>query len=255
MYEGFTITLVAATFLLAGIVKGVIGLGLPTVSLAILSIAINLPTAMTLLLVPSLVTNLWQALTGGDANLILTRIWPFLLMATVTVWIGATALVMIDFSWLSGLLGLVLIIYAGISLVGIRTTLTTRQASWVGPIAGAVNGILTGMTGSFVVPGVMYLQSIGFSRNQLVQSMGMLFTLSTLALAGALQGNSILSFQAGVLSTLAVIPAIIGMIIGQRVRQNLSEKKFRRVFFVSLLLLGVYIIFIAYNSISQGVPD
>jgi uncharacterized membrane protein YfcA len=210
---------------------------------------------MTLLLVPSLVTNLWQALTGGDANLILTRIWPFLLMATVTVWIGATALVMIDFSWLSGLLGLVLIIYAGISLVGIRTTLTTRQASWVGPIAGAVNGILTGMTGSFVVPGVMYLQSIGFSRNQLVQSMGMLFTLSTLALAGALQGNSILSFQAGVLSTLAVIPAIIGMIIGQRVRQNLSEKKFRRVFFVSLLLLGVYIIFIAYNSISQGVPD
>ena len=243
MFESFTITLVAATFLLAGVVKGVIGLGLPTVSLAVLSIAINLPTAMALLLVPSLVTNLWQALVGGNGNLILARIWPFLLMATVTVWIGATALVMIDFSWLSGLLGVVLVLYAGINLVGIRFALPVRQESWVGPVAGAINGVLTGMTGSFVVPGVMYLQSIGFSRDQLVQSMGMLFTLSTLALAGALQGNNLLSFQAGILSTLAVIPAIVGMMIGQRIRQNLSEKKFRRVFFVSLLLLGVYIIF------------
>jgi uncharacterized membrane protein YfcA len=255
MYESFTITLVAATFLLAGVVKGVIGLGLPTISLAILSIAINLPTAMALLLVPSLVTNLWQALTGGNANLILNRIWPFLFMATVTVWVGANALVLIDFSWLSGLLGLVLIVYAGISLVGIRTALTAGQDSWIGPAAGAVNGILTGMTGSFVVPGVLYLQSIGFSRNQLIQSMGMLFTLSTLALAAALQGNSMLSFQAGILSTLAVIPAIVGMVIGRRVRQNLSEKKFRRIFFVSLLLLGVYIIFNAYRSLSQGIPD
>jgi uncharacterized membrane protein YfcA len=232
MYEGFTITLVAATFLLAGVVKGVIGLGLPTISLAVLSIAINLPTAMALLLVPSLVTNLWQALTGGNANLILNRIWPFLFMATVTVWVGAN-----------------------VSLVGIRTALTAGQDSWIGPAAGAVNGILTGMTGSFVVPGVLYLQSIGFSRNQLIQSMGMLFTLSTLALAAALQGNSMLSFQAGILSTLAVIPAIVGMVIGQRVRQNLSEKKFRRIFFVSLLLLGVYIIFNAYRSLSQGIPD
>ena len=136
MLESFTITLVAVTFLLAGIVKGVIGLGLPTVSLAVLSIAINLPTAMALLLVPSFVTNFWQALVGGNGKLILTRIWPFLLMATVTVWVGATALVWIDFSWLSGLLGLLLVLYAVIDLAGFRVTLTIRQVSWVGAGAG-----------------------------------------------------------------------------------------------------------------------
>ena len=88
MFDTTTI-LIVVTFLIAGTVKGVIGLGLPTVSLALLTVAIDLPTAMALLLLPSFVTNLWQALAGGHARLILQRLWPFLLLATVTVWIGA----------------------------------------------------------------------------------------------------------------------------------------------------------------------
>jgi hypothetical protein len=66
--------------------------------------------------------------------------------------------------------------------------------------------------------------------------------LSTLALAIALQGNRLLTVELGSLSTAALLPAIIGMIIGQRIRQRLPEQLFRRVFFVSLLLLGAYII-------------
>ncbi|MCP4766807.1 MAG: TSUP family transporter [Gammaproteobacteria bacterium] len=94
-----------ATFLLAGTVKGVIGLGLPTVSLAILTVAIDLPSAMALLLVPSFATNLWQAVVGGNARVLMLRLWPFLLTATLTVWIGAMALTNIDLSLLSALLG------------------------------------------------------------------------------------------------------------------------------------------------------
>ena len=56
-----TTLVILTTFLLAGLVKGVIGLGLPTVSLAILTVALDLPSAMVLLLVPSfqyfLITN------------------------------------------------------------------------------------------------------------------------------------------------------------------------------------------------------
>ena len=84
--------LVMATFLLAGTVKGVIGLGLPTVSLAILTVAIDLPTAMALLLVPSFATNLWQASVGGNATSLWRRLWPFMLPAGLCVWIGALAL-------------------------------------------------------------------------------------------------------------------------------------------------------------------
>ena len=87
------------------------------------------------------------------------------------------------------------------------------------PLAGLVNGVLTGMTGSFVVPGVMYLQALGLSRDALIQAMGMLFTVSTLALGFALQANDLLRMEHGALSTMALAPAVAGMVIGQRIRK------------------------------------
>ena len=242
MFETPILIAIAGTFFLAGAVKGVIGLGLPTVSLALLTVAIDLPSAMALLLVPSFVTNLWQALVGGHLKAALGRIWPFLSMATVTVWLGALALTRVDLSWLSALLGALLVVYAAFSLAGLRLAVTARQEAWTGPLAGAANGILTGMTGSFVVPGVLYLQALGLTRDMLIQAMGLLFTASTIALAVALGGNDLLSLELGTWSAAALLPAILGMVLGQRVRRVLSEPLFRRVFFIALLLLGGYII-------------
>lgn len=241
--------IVAATFLLAGAVKGVIGLGLPSVSLGILTAAIDLPTAMALLLAPSFVTNLWQGVVGGKGRTILARTWPFLLAATVTIPIGALALSRLDLSWLAALLGVLLAIYSGLSLAGLRVSISPTGETWWGPLYGIANGVLTGMTGSFVVPGVMYLQAIGLPRDALVQAMGILFTLSTVMLGVVLGGNDLLSAELGWVSLLAVVPAILGMVAGQRLRQLLSEQVFRRVFFVSLLVLGLYIIAAAANRL------
>ncbi len=242
MFDALTISLVCITFLLAGAVKGVIGLGLPTVSLALLTVFVGLPNAMALLLMPSLITNIWQAAVGGNGKAILQRLWLFYVMATIMVWFGTTALTRVDLALLSALLGVLLIVYATVSLAGYHFKIVNNQETWAGPLAGTVNGILTGMTGSFVVPGVLFLQAIGLARDALMQAMGILFTLSTLALAVALQGNGLLTIELGTLSTAALIPAVIGMIFGQRIRQNLSERLFRRIFFISLLVLGLYII-------------
>jgi len=242
MFDALTILAIAGTFLIAGTVKGVIGLGLPTVSLALLTVAFDLPQAMALLLVPSSITNIWQAVVGGNGSAILRRLWPFLLMATVTVWLGATALTRVDLALLKALLGALLIIYASLSLGGLRFAITPRHEKWIGPLLGTANGILTGMTGSFVVPGVFFLQAIGLSRDMLIQAMGMLFTASTLALAVALQGNGLLTIELGQMSAGALVPAIIGMVLGKRIRQRLSAQLFRRIFFAALLILGAYII-------------
>jgi uncharacterized membrane protein YfcA len=247
MFDVFTITTIAATFLLAGGIKGITGLGLPTVSLAVLTVTLDIPTAMALLLVPSFATNLWQALVGGNGRAVLARIWPFLLMATITVWLGAMALTRIELSILSALLGGLLIAYSTVNLAEFRFRIPEQQEIWAGPLLGSVNGILTGMTGSFVIPGVMYLQAIGLTRDALIQAMGMLFTVSTLALAISLQGNSLLSIELGIISVLALIPAIIGMVLGQKIRKKLSEQLFKKVFFVSLLMFGIYIVQHALN--------
>jgi uncharacterized protein len=248
MLDTNVIVVVAGTFLLAGMVKGVIGLGLPAVVLGVLTVAYDLPSAMSLLLVPSFVTNLWQALVGGHGKAILLRLWPFLVTATVTVWVGAQALTRVDLSLLTVLLGVLLVTYALVNLRGIQLVIPARHETWIGLLVGAANGVLTGMTGSSVVPGVMFLQAIGLSRDMFIQAMGILFTTSTLALAVALHKADILTVEHGILSLGAVVPAIGGMVLGQRVRNTLSERRFRKVFFVALLVLGSYIIASALAS-------
>jgi uncharacterized protein len=247
MFEPVTILAIAGAFLIGGMVKGVIGLGLPSVSLALLAVIVDLPSAMALIVMPTFFTNVWQALVGGNARVIVARLWLFFLMAALTVWIGASALTRVDLAWLSALLGLLLIIYSVVNLGGLHFKTLPRNEVWLGPLMGSMNGVFMGMTGSAVVPGVMYLQSLGLARDVLVQAMGMLFMVTTLALGIALQQNAFLTYQTGVASLASLIPAVIGMIVGQRIRQNLSESLFRRVFFVSLLLLGMYILFMSFS--------
>jgi len=121
--------------------------------------------------------------------------------------------------------------YVVINISGVRFNLKTRHQWWVVSLVGSVNYRLTDMTGSFVVPGVFYLQSIGLSRDILIQSMGILFTVSTVALVYSLHINEFINLEIGVLSTVSVVPAIFGMVIGQRIQQGLSEGSFRKLFF------------------------
>lgn len=248
MFDLLTVLAILATFFVAGVVKGVIGLGLPSISLALLTVVINLPTSMALLIMPSLVTNIWQAIRGGKFLKILKRLWLLFLTSTLTVWTGSKALTIVDLTLLSALLGSLLMSYAIVSLYGLRFNIKSRNEWWVGSLTGSVNGILTGMTGSFVVPGVFYLQSIRQEKDELIQSMGILFTTSTLALFFSLQNNEYLTSKLIVWSTISIVPSIIGVLIGQQIREWLSEKTFKNVFFFSLLFIGAYIIVIAFKN-------
>lgn len=242
MWSYDTLALVGLTFLLAGLVKGVIGLGVPTVSLALLAATLGLQPAMALLLFPAFVTNLWQGLVGGHLRPLLRRLWTLLLAVCLATWLGVWLLSALEASLLSALLGALLCLYAALSLVRPQVRQPGRHETWLSPLVGGVNGLLTGMTGSFVVPGVLYLQALGLARDALIQAMGLLFTVSTLALGLSLGDRQLLSSDLALLSAAAVAPALLGMLLGQRVRQRLSETVFRKVFFAALLLLGAYIV-------------
>jgi len=241
MLEPALIVVIVVVFILAGLVKGVIGLGLPTISLTLLTITTDLPSAMALLLVPSLTTNVWQMVDGGNCALVFKRIWPFLAGAVITVWIGGLALTRVDSSSLTNLLGGLIIAYSVFAMVGFKPTLTKKSEMWAGPVVGAINGVLTGMTGSFVFPGIVFLQSIDLPRNALIQAMGMLFTASTLALALSLNHSGLITLELGLLSILGVAPALFGMRLGRQLRQQLSEKHFKNAFYCALLVIGLYL--------------
>ena len=233
--------LAVVVFLCAGTVKGLVGLGMPTIGLATLTLASDLHTAMALVLLPSLASNLRQALRGGHGRAILARLWPYLVSAVALIPVGAMTLTRVDPGVLSGVLGALLVVYAGTALAGWRPVLARRHEGWSAPIVGAVNGVLTGMTGAFLVPSVIYLQAIGLSRDQLIQAMGILFLASTVTVGLALGGNGLLTPELAGLSALAILPAFTGMRVGERLRRHLCEAHFRRVLLVALLLVGSYI--------------
>lgn len=242
MFDTSIVIVILGTFFLAGFVKGIIGLGLPTISLALLTIAINLPTSMALILVPSLVTNIWQAIGGQNGRAIILRLWPFFLLATLSVWPGAILFTTIDLSFLSALLGFLLIVYTSFHFSGLRFVVKSQNERWIGTLAGITNGVITGMTGSFILPGVLYIHAIGLSRDTLIQAMGILFTLSTIALAIALKNIDLLNTEYAFWSTIAVAPALAGMMIGRHFRKRLSESVFRQAFYSSLFIIGVFIV-------------
>ncbi len=242
MAEWHDLALIAAVFLLAGAVKGVIGMGMPTVSLALLTATSGLANGLALIVIPTAVTNVWQALSAGGALRALARHWLFLGAAAAMVPVGALALSLVDLRILSALLGLVLVSYAGLSLLRVRLRVARAHETGIGAACGAMTGVITGMTGSSIVPGVLFLQALGLARAELVQAMGMLFGVCAIALALALGQIGIVTGETLALSAFALVPALVGMQLGQRFARRLPEQTFARLLFCALLLLGVYII-------------
>jgi len=233
--------LVMGTFLLAGTVKGVIGLGLPTVAMGLLGLAMFPAQAAALLIIPSTVTNLWQLAVGGHLQPLIKRLWPMLLMVAFGTGLGAVGLGMSGSHGMTRALGAALLLYALTGLFMPALRVPPRHEVWLGPVCGLITGVITSATGVFVIPAVPYLQALGLERNQLVQALGLSFTVSTLALAGALFWNDALGSGGLGASLVALIPALLGMWLGQWLRQRISAQTFKRVFFIGMGALGLHL--------------
>ena len=233
---------VSATFIAAGFVKGVVGMGLPTVAMGVLSLGMAPASAAAMLVVPSLVTNIWQLLAGPTFGGLLRRLATMMLTAFVGTILGIGVLTGQSASLAGAALGVVLALYGAVGLTAPSFTVSTKFEPWLSPVVGLVTGLVTGATGVFVIPAVPYLNSLGLAKEELIQALGLSFTVSTLALACALSLNGQFHLQAVLSSLLAVVPALAGMFVGQRVRSKLQPQVFRRWFFVGLVALGIYML-------------
>jgi uncharacterized membrane protein YfcA len=243
MQDLIAITLfVGLTFLFAGMVKGIIGMGLPTVAMGLLGLAMPPVQAAAILIIPSLVTNLWQLLAGPSFIALLKRFATMMAGIALGTFAGIGLLAGGSGHLASIALGSVLAMYGVIGLTSARFRVTRSSEVWLSPVIGFITGMLTGATGIFVVPAVPYIGSLGLEKEELIQTLGLSFTFSTIALGLALLANG--QFQSSVAgsSLLALLPALIGMFLGQRIRDRLKPKIFRRWFFAALVILGVYMV-------------
>ena len=231
--------LLVVVFVLAGVVKGVTGMGLPTVAMGLLGGALSPVAAASMLFIPTFVTNAWQLLSGPSLGRTLRRLWPMMLSVVVVTLGSAALLVRVDRDASRAALGVALVVYALYALVAPVFRVPQRSERWLGPLVGAVSGVVTGATGVFVMPSVPYLQSLGLQREELVQALGLAFTVSTISLTTGLVLNGAFGVQQLGLSALAVLPALLGMWLGQVIRQRISARVFRACFLGFLLLLGL----------------
>jgi uncharacterized protein len=230
--------LIGVTFLLAGLVKGVIGMGLPTVAMGVLALGLPPAEAAAILVVPSFVTNLWQLMAGPAFGALARRLWPMMLAVLVGTIAGAGVLAGNSAGLAKIGLGITLAFYAVVGLAGFRWTVAPRHEGWLGPTIGLTTGLVTGATGVFVIPAVPYLQAIGLEKDDLIQALGLSFTVSTVALAIGLLWVDAWQMNDVWTSLLALAPAMAGMTAGQWLRGRFSAALFRKVFFAGLLLLG-----------------
>jgi len=234
---------VAFTFFIAGMVKGVTGMGLPTVAMGVLGALISPPVAASLLVIPSFVTNLWQLLAGPNVLQLVRRLWPMMLTITVCTVAGVSLLTSGNTRVSTAGLGLALVVYASYTLLARQLSVPARLEPWLSPVIGAVTGVVTGATGIFVIPAVPYLQALELKKDDLVQALGLSFTISTVALAIGLAWRGAFGVGNLAISTLAIVPALCGMWLGQIARNKISPQTFRRWFLVCLLLLGLEMVF------------
>jgi len=240
MFDPFLL-LIACAFLLAGFVKGVIGLGLPTVSMGLLVVTMPPAQALAIVIVPAVVTNIWQTFVGPYLRDILRRLWPLMVGTAVGIWLNAGSLTGAYSRYSAVALGLLLVVYAIMSLSKFSFSVGRRDEKWIGGLVGLITGMISAATGVQVIPSMPFMQAIGMEKDELVQALGVFFTVATLGLTINLTASGLLTATTALPGAVAMACSFTGMFIGQAVRTRMPAEAFRRWFLIAMIFLGLYL--------------
>ncbi|MCA6103987.1 sulfite exporter TauE/SafE family protein [Bradyrhizobium australafricanum] len=232
---------IAFAFLLGGFVKGTLGLGLPTVAMGLLATTMAPGQAIAIVIVPAIVTNIWQTFVGPYLRDILKRLWPLMLGTVAGIWINAGLLTGPYAAYGTVVLGVLLVIYAIVGLSRFSFKVAQRDEKWIGGIVGVITGLISAATGVQVIPSMPFMQAIGMEKDELVQALGVFFTTATVALAFNLTASGLLTAATALPGAVAMAASFTGMFIGQAVRTRMHPEVFRRWFLIAMILLGIYL--------------
>jgi hypothetical protein len=232
---------IAGVFMLAGFVKGVVGLGLPTVSMGLLAVTMAPSQALAIVIVPAVLTNIWQTFVGSHLRDIIRRLWPMLVGTALGIWLNRGSLTGPYAHYLPIALGIMLVLYAVMGLGQFAFTVASRNEKWVGGGVGLVTGLISAATGVQVIPSMPFLQSLGMEKDELVQALGVFFTVATLALSVNLTTSGLLSASTALPGAIAMGCSFAGVFIGQALRSRMPADSFRYWFLIAMIFLGLYI--------------
>lgn len=230
---------VALAFALGGLVKGVVGFGLPVVTLPLLILLVDVRVALVLMTVPILITNLYQALRGGFVRDIFRDFWWLFAAMSAGFALGGLLILNLDPGLLVGLVGVAVTVFAAVSLYQPALHLPEKRQRPVGVLTGVVAGTLGGLTTLYGPPIIMYLLATGLPQKTLIPLLGAIYLLGGILLIGTYTSVSLLTWQLLAVSATCVLPALLGMGAGQWLRERVPPSAARKLTLVFLLLIGL----------------
>lgn len=230
---------IAGAFIIAGIAKGAIGMGMPPIAIGLMSFAVPLESAIAIMIVPTMVTNIWQAIYGGGFRPLMRRFGTMAVTAMVGILAVGYLLSDLGSPGTAGWVGVLLVLYSLIALTPYRPRVPRRAEPWANPLIGLASGAVAGSTGVAAVPFLPYMQSLDMDRHELVQALGIMFVFITGMLAVSLALHGAYHLTTSVAGIAALAPTMVGVWLGQHARRRLSAETFRRIFIFGMLGVGL----------------
>jgi uncharacterized membrane protein YfcA len=250
----FFLTIVV--FLIAGMVKGSIGMGLPLVSITLLSFYTTPRLAMMLIIVPTLVTNFLQFYRSVDkVNMVKSN--KFLL---VSLFICTFTVSFFSFSLeqktLSFLLGLIILIFVIYRWSGFSPSFGLGDDNILQVGSGAIIGAAAGFTHVWAPTIAVLLVIRKANKEQFVALTGLFIFVGSIGLFFTHYLFDLLDRQILIFSTLMILPSIVGFLIGEKIRSSISEKLFETLLMFFLLIASINLLyksdFITYFMKASG---
>ncbi|WP_439142785.1 sulfite exporter TauE/SafE family protein [Pseudooctadecabacter sp.] len=235
-----SLALVLLVALVAGLVKGSVGFAMPTVMMSGLTLLLPPEQALAALILPTLVTNTWQALRQGVRSAwdTMVRFRVFLSVGAVCLVASAQLVPVLDARILFGAIGVPITLFALMQLAGWRPSVS-RPSNRVEAAVGGFTGLIGGISGIWGPPTVAYLTAIGLPKAETMRTQGAIYGLGAVALAGAHLQTGVLRAETLPLS-LAILPtALLGLWLGFKLQDRMAQDTFRRAILVVLTLAGL----------------
>lgn len=222
-----------------GLIKGTLGVGTPLLTVPMLTLVMPVQSAVVLMACPIVIANLWQSAQGLNWRATLLRFAPIAITLIVCAYFGSRILAVIDDQILLILIGVVVLIITTQQATQYRLVIPVRWQTIAGVIAGATAGMVGGVSSMFGPVLILYLVSLqDLCKEQFVSAISLLYLCAVVPWAFSLRSADLLSGQLLILSVIATVPVMTGVLAGQRLRGRLDETKFHRAVIAVLYLSG-----------------
>ncbi len=235
-FDTRTLLLCATALFVGGFTKGIAGIGLPIVAIPLLTLAVDLPTAVVLLALPTAASNLFQAFQRGAFIPVVRRFRTLLLVFVPTIALGAKLLVTLDPRVLYVALGLALLAIPVLIRMAPRLRVGRGLERVLSPLTGAVAGLLGGASSMFGPPLLIYLLALRLERTEFIAAISLLYFIASTLFTASLIAVGAFGPLEAVASALALAPVFAGMMVGQAIGSRLDRRGFERA------LHGLYVL-------------